>query len=1118
VNVSRAEFWHNRVEAAGAALLLEAGAKAVVTGALFVENEALTGACLQADSTSASVLENCSFHASRAVNGSVVCTEGDLTVTGSSFEGNEATGYGQLYIDLLGQQVSVEDSVFLNNTAENGAVMYVAQASAGGSASRVTFAELDCEGNAAQHGAHFLFWAPWQAEGSNSTGLNRSAAPECANCTFLSQESGYSSEHTPTEGLATQAWGLQVDAVQAGQSSGYVLLQPIIVEVVDMYGETVTSDSSSVVMEIAGEGCAISGTVVVTAVAGVANFSNAVFQGRPGTQCQVDFVVDKWGETFQAATVVPLLECVPGEVYNRDALRCTPCLEDEFAFNNESATCYDCLQKEGQIKCFGGASYRIEDGYWLAPSASGCDDEECFMERLYECEQPAACMSTDAAQRSGTMPHSVADDLRLCATEAGYSGGLLCGGTLPVVCSSGNFVSAEGDACLACPPTAQVVASWVGIAVAIALMVPLVALLSRRLSTGIIDKAKMLAEEHDEITGAIGDLQESLQSLAQLVGMLLGYLQVIHQFGTLYSGSIVPKQMLDFVSNMYVVDLDISVLFNLQCAQHILFPNLGTMSPYWTSFIQATITPWGLTLLFSLIYGIYIAHHRLGNQKEPQAQDAHERVYYQCNAGALFFLTLLHPSVSTVTMQLFDCVDYYYEQPQTQSWLQQGSSIECGTTKWWIAVIFASFTIVTYLVGYPLGIFLFMWRCRKSVKCRICRADTQHLPGELEASKSSAGDFEHDGYVDVYVKWRNLEKIRSMVDEEEETEGAPASGTSLAMDDGADKGCALKEEKTLNPLHAGDEAGGGKEPEEEEEEEVLLGLPRKLQLSDGTFCMVRVHEKEDEGYLGRIRMVPMTWLDSEQVQKMFGSTFLDPYEDRFYYYMTVEILRRVLQTGAVLLVKLVAKAVGGHGEPEAVVYGLFISIFALCMHIRLRPFKADDDDNLMMSILANQCICQYMIISIATTDGNSATIGYFLVLLQVMLVVYALQFIFPVALEVFGKMFWQVRALQVFVARHLSKARAAFYGKPANNESTCADGPIPATEQHEQTLDDSKDSAYSAEQHAQAPSGSEDGDMYATGSEDGAISEAGEREQTRRGSEDVVESSVNPDMMTNSAM
>ena len=68
-------------------------------------------------------------------------------------------------------------------------------------------------------------------------------------------------------------------------------------------------------------------------------------------------------------------------------------------------------------------------------------------------------------------------------------------------------------------------------------------------------------------------------------------------------------------------------------------------------------------------------------------------------------------------------------------------------------------------------------------------------------------------------------------------------------------------------------------------------------------CVPVASKSTNEGTSAK-KVVPVSRLDTPAVDGVFGM-FYDSYEDQFYYWQTVEISRRVLQTSMVTVVKMV---------------------------------------------------------------------------------------------------------------------------------------------------------------------------------------------------------------------
>ncbi|KAK3274146.1 hypothetical protein CYMTET_17659 [Cymbomonas tetramitiformis] len=69
---------------------------------------------------------------------------------------------------------------------------------------------------------------------------------------------------------------------------------------------------------------------------------------------------------------------------------------------------------------------------------------------------------------------------------------------------------------------------------------------------------------------------------------------------------------------------------------------------------------------------------------------------------ATFVLVFLHPSVSTVCMQLFMCDHIYLEEDEPTAWLRMDLETPCYDLQWFLFMIIAVVVILSYVVGLPL--------------------------------------------------------------------------------------------------------------------------------------------------------------------------------------------------------------------------------------------------------------------------------------------------------------------------------------------------------------------------------------------------------------------------------
>ena len=105
---------------------------------------------------------------------------------------------------------------------------------------------------------------------------------------------------TPTFGLATQA---TFTTQAAGSASGSAFTTQPIITIKDTFGNTVTNSTASVTMTVSGNGTTV-GTATVTAVAGVATFSDVGISGTAGTAYTLTFT--SAGLTSATQSITPL--------------------------------------------------------------------------------------------------------------------------------------------------------------------------------------------------------------------------------------------------------------------------------------------------------------------------------------------------------------------------------------------------------------------------------------------------------------------------------------------------------------------------------------------------------------------------------------------------------------------------------------------------------------------------------------------------------------------------------------------------------------------------------------------------------------------------------------------
>lgn len=115
-------------------------------------------------------------------------------------------------------------------------------------------------------------------------------------------------------------------------------------------------------------------------------------------------------------------------------------------------------------------------------------------------------------------------------------------------------------------------------------------------------------------------------------------------------------------------------------------------------------------------------------------------------------------------------------------------------------------------------------------------------------------------------------------------------------------------------------------------------------------------------------------LDMQEVQNVLGTVYL-AYRKRFYWWGAYEVLQRLTQSSAVLLVNMIS--------PDwAMLYALLVACTSLMVHAYVQPYREGIDNVLQMLVLYNHCIVIMCLIAnehVIGTSSGSNTIGYLMI-------------------------------------------------------------------------------------------------------------------------------------------
>ncbi|KAK3236141.1 hypothetical protein CYMTET_53701, partial [Cymbomonas tetramitiformis] len=405
-----------------------------------------------------------------------------------------------------------------------------------------------------------------------------------------------------------------------------------------------------------------------------------------------------------------------------------------------------------------------------------------------------------------------------------------------------------------------------------------------------------------------------------------------------------------------------------------------------------------------------------------------------CMGAALFLMMFLHPGTATVMFQIFDCKPIYFddESLKMQLWLRQDSGVECLTPSWWFAAMCGAFMIIFYVFGYPVCLWVGMRYLRQYQKVTMARSVAEeHLDlvragrwipvrAEDAAIVRVCNSFYADNSTQRRSISRSLLALISFKKRETKQEQLLARlgqqwkqmsarkrncqplelyilRTHFAKCSRDDPGSleaaqkALKLEAVQVQAQAADSpmaltcAASGQEAGSTTPDG---NAPATILLKDGRMIDDVVCIQKQTGTEGVVKFAPVTMLDDQSYAKVLGQ-FKDPFRDSCYCWQCYEIVRRMGQTGIVVLFHML------FNMNTALIYAVVLSMLAIVIQQRFSPYMNKALDDLQLIILVNQFAIQIMLI-MAQMDGNASSfIGISMAVLQFLLLTCAMTLIVP---------------------------------------------------------------------------------------------------------------------------
>ncbi|KAK3262045.1 hypothetical protein CYMTET_29075 [Cymbomonas tetramitiformis] len=268
----------------------------------------------------------------------------------------------------------------------------------------------------------------------------------------------------------------------------------------------------------------------------------------------------------------------------------------------------------------------------------------------------------------------------------------------------------------------------------------------------------------------------------------------------------------------------------------------------------------------------------------------------------------MHPSISTNMFHVFNCIEVQYDNEDltAQYWLAKDTAHECNNLNWYISATVSVFTVIVFVLGFPVSLFLAMWRLRQFHAVRLPRIAAERHIAKVERgewipcdSKELAMARLHRSFL-FHLNLRRRESVKAALNGP-----VPWNAAVLAWRwwQRVNKRKSLQANSWVDmyiPRDAFLSGVGGEEAIEQQEkllevnwgacntgrvcrarsrnslaraETTRVGLRSWIILRDGSLIIdAEALTKEDTGDRGVIQMVPVTRLDAPNFSKAFALT------------------------------------------------------------------------------------------------------------------------------------------------------------------------------------------------------------------------------------------------------
>ncbi|KAK3278883.1 hypothetical protein CYMTET_13210 [Cymbomonas tetramitiformis] len=865
-----------------------------------------------------------------------------LEVRGSSLVGNEAgLSGGGIFVNVAATLMSLQDTNFTGNAAGqgNGGAVNLGQPMV---EPALSLERLQLEGNRAMAGSNLY----WKYSPDNLTEL-----PLCRGCEVAGSEETELFASSAVAG-ALGAWSRAQETVLPPWITSATLdpytaaatLGDYAYVLKDYYGHktfmSAEGDCKLTVTAIARNGITIRGQVFQQFEADYALFSDLLVVGIPGSTAQLEFQPSIGEYTLVIDVVIP--QCEQGDAISRDGMSCQRCPNGTISFSTDFNTsqCVSCDGVDG-LQCHGGADFSVDDGYWLSEQAANAGTEvcsnnskakECFFKYIYPCDIDSACTS-DTAGRQGTGPESVSL-LQLCG--AGHAKGtVLCGS-----CQEGyEYVMSE---CIRCPEDAA--KSWAQ-AMAILVVVPgafLLVTLSLQSFGKLFVALQGDLKQVVVITKRILDsLKPQLEFVSAALAIFLRYLQTLVPILQLFQDSL-TGQLLHALRYLGWIAVPVGAMISRKCLAYNL--QIDAPGEFYSEFAFKLSMPLVILLgLGGLMKYYTVRAERLRAADNEEGLKAVNAVKLNLVTVAVFLLQFIYPSVCIFCFGVFRCDEILHEGElgDRSFFLRYDRTVQCFVDEWWIAMGCSVVTIIYYVVGGPVVQYSALRHFHAQKKYKVlfvvdsvqdmAPSDTKHFEplGATALSMASAGEKSSE------ASKRSLDAVQSVTVDSKSKEFIFRKGPEVSYVLGSDSADHYLTE--------------------------LDGVQVAV-------CPVITMIKQDDGSELRYHLTRLD--EPNSFQRLYK-----PFENKYYFWSCVIMLRLFLLTGFVALVQQ-------FNEDYAIPYTLGVSIFFWGVSGQFAAYKnpwCDRVDYLCQSSL----MIALFFLSVQQAHGVQESISSFIMFYQV---------------------------------------------------------------------------------------------------------------------------------------